>query len=456
MFQRNRSASLPKDVGDVIFIGDSDFHSDVYDDTVDEPSEVTKSISSSSKQQTIKIILVVMTGSISSVIFEKLLRVDGDSALLSALVLHVWTVAITLPHSCQYLASPKIPYCWHFLIVLLSFAFLFLKSLAIKKLPMPLLIVCSNLQLVFGLVVGRGIFKKTFSFGQYIGVVTISVGCILIALSSQMAEAPENSPSGIFSGILCIMASIMSVAIMIPTGSMLVQRYNADVQEQIFMQHFLSLPLFLLQWDRLSPCLWRVVYATEVYTVGTFSIPVVVILLFSTTVFAQINRHMAMDICLSISPLASQLVNAVNKTIVLLVSMLYFNAPPYPSALVWLGVVIQTLGSIAYVKSSYSDTSSGDFKPNKRHSRFSRVSWTGSRIFKLSESDIEHLRKVANASRRNEITRVTHDPVMTRGNAVGEDSRVGVEFSHEPSICNVSSVKMRRSAFSAGDSKKHN
>jgi drug/metabolite transporter (DMT)-like permease len=360
----------------------------------------------------------------------------------------VWTVLIAIPHSYQYVVSPKIPYYWHFFIVFLSFSFLFLKSFAIKRLPMPLLIVCSNLQLVFGLLVGKGLFKKSFSFGQYIGVVTITLGCILITLSSQSSTSSDKSPSDIFYGICFIMASITAVAVMIPTGSMLVQKYNADVQEQIFLQHFLSLPLFALQWDRLSPCLWRVLHATEVYSIGGLSLPVVVVLLFSTTVFAQINRYLSMDISLTLSPLASQLINAVNKTFVLLVSMLHFNAPPYPTTLVWLGVVIQTIGSVAYVQSSYSDKSDGNFKPNKRKSRFSRVSWTGSRIMNLSEKDIKHLRAVADASGRNRARRVTEDFFIPSRHLDGVDSS---------SDCRVPDVKTRRPAFSsATDFKKYN
>ena len=479
MLQRTRSASLPKDVGDFIFLGETDLHSDVYDDSVDKDDTRSDRRSAPPPQNALqsetekplynsdlltKMFLVVASGAFSSILFEMLLRVDSDSALLSALLLHVWTVVIAIPHSYQYILSPKIPYYWHFLIVLLSFSFLLLKSFAIKRLPMPLLIVCSNLQLVFGLFVGKGLFNKTFSIGQYLGVVVITTGCIMITLASAKPPTGNDQPSDksmtdILSGIGFITASITAIAIMIPTGSMLVQRYNADVQEQIFLQHFLALPLFAMQSDRIGPCVARVYHATNTWSLLEYTIPVVPILLVGTTIFAHINRYLTMEVSVTVSPLASQLVNTSSKTIVLLVSMLHFNAPPYPTVFVWLGVVIQTIGSVVYVQSSYSDTNKSNFKPTTTKSRFRRVSWTGSQVLSLSDKDVERLRDLADARRKQErVRRVASDSVMSTLSGYGREMGGVGEGREAGEGEGVSSplTKTRRPAFSSADFKKMN
>jgi solute carrier family 35 (UDP-xylose/UDP-N-acetylglucosamine transporter), member B4 len=444
MLKRRRSASLPRDLGDGFFIGESDFHSDVYDDTNDElpelhetatvPQELpeTNSLDIQSKLFSVsmmaKIFLMILTGAFSSILYEMVLKIDNGSSLFAAFILHVWIVLISLPNAFHYLFQPKIPMYFHLLVVGLSFSFLFLKSFAIQLLPMPIIIVCSNMQLVLGLVVGKLLFQKIFCLFQYLSVLAITVGVILITLSSTSSSTQSSSSSSssveTLQGVCYILLAILSIAIMIPVGSMIVQKYNADIEEQIFFQHFFSLPLFFLQWHRIQPVIDRLYSSSaaaaaavdmslsasassassSVLVLWKIPIPLIFFFLIGTTILGQINRYLTMEISLSLNPLLSQLLNAINKTIVLLVSMIYFNSPPYPSLIVWLGVVIQTVGSIGYVQASFSETSSGNFKPNKRLSRFSRTSLSLSKKGSaISEMDLNHLRLIAAKKERERL-----------------------------------------------------
>lgn len=436
LLQRSRSASLPRDLGDNYFIGESDFHSDIYDDTKDDETEneneiiIKRKISSlskeSNKQDTIqsklfspsiimKILMMILSGAFSSILYEMVLKIDNKSSLFAAFILHFWIVIISLPNAIQYILKPKIPLYYHFLIVFLSFSFLFLKSFAIQKLSMPIIIVCSNMQLVLGLFVGKFLFKKTFCLMQYVSVIAITIGCTLTTLSSQYNNSSSSTSTTSFEliqGVLFILAAILSIAIMIPIGSTIVQKYNADIEEQIFFQHFLSFPLFYLQWNRIQPSIDRLYLfsnamnnendSTSFFHIFGFAVPSIFLFLIGTTILGQMNRYLTMDISLSLNPLLSQLLNAVNKTIVLLVSMIYFNSPPYPTLIVWIGVVIQTIGSIGYVQASFSESSSGNFKPNTRKSRFSRVSLTGKRLG-ISEVDLTRLRNIAINSEKTRL-----------------------------------------------------
>lgn len=404
----------------------------------------SSSSSSSSYDIVVKAIVMIIAGALSSILYEMMLQIDKNSSLLAAFILHLWIVLFSIPNMYQHLFHPKIPIYYHLLIVTLSFTFLFLKSFAIKILPMPIIIVCSNMQLVLGLFVGKFLFNKTFSFNQYLSVFVITFGCTLITITSQDSFTSSLTLYEVLKGVFYILTAILSLTIMIPVGSLIVQKYNANIEEQIFYQHFLSFPLFILQWNRIQPSINQLIpfqssslssssssssdsslllltnENSNTIQFYNISIPIILLLLISTTIFAQFNRYLTMEISLSLSPLLSQLLNTINKTIVLLVSMIYFNSPPYPTIIVWIGVVIQTIGSFVYVQSSISppspvnsDTNSTSnsnsksqssktsFQINPRKSRFSRFSITGKRLG-ISEIDLIRLKKIAEEKEKME------------------------------------------------------
>ena len=457
LLQRTRSASLPRDLGEGYFLSEADFHSDVYDDTKEEEEIIVKESKIENEKKEIrideleqqhdhhfqvifKVIIMIISGAISSILYEMMLKIDKNSSLLAAFILHFWIVLFSIPNLFQYLFSPKIPIYYHLLIVFFSFTFLYLKSIAIKILPMPIIIVCSNMQLVLGLFIGKFFFLKSFNNQQYFSIVIITFGCCLITIISQDTLTSNLSFLELIQGLGYILTAILSLTIMIPIGSLIIQKYNANINEQIFYQHFLSFPLFFLQWNQIQPSINQLIpfQTTSQIIISSqqinpsiqfysISIPIVLMLLISTTVFAQLNRYLTMEISLSLSPLLSQLLNTINKTIVLLVSMIYFNSPPYPTLLIWVGVIIQTIGSILYVQSSIAPSSSSSpsstttsqsqstkssFQVNPRKSRFSRCSITGKRLG-ISEVDLKRLKQLADQSnierKKHESNQESHE-----------------------------------------------
>jgi drug/metabolite transporter (DMT)-like permease len=423
MLQRNRSISLPKYAGDIIFQSESDFHSDVYDDTADDaalppdmkaPPMIAASSGTSKTSVYIigKLLATLCSGSISSVFFMMLLKEDPGSSLLAAFVLHLCVIIASLPTAGQHIFSPKIPYYRHGMIVCLSFGFVFLKSYAVQMLPMHIIFVMSNLQLVIGLFVGKYLFEKRFSMGQHIAVVLICVGCTLQTLptleSSEQSE--EFSLTTILLGILLMGASMLSMSIMIPFGSKMVQQYDANVQEQMFLQHFLSMPLFALQHEKISAAIYRVCNGDSYLDISGFIIPTAVLLLIATSALGQFNRNLSMELSLDIGAMSSQLVNTVHKTISLLLSLFFFNSTATSMTIleimhstsyyIWAGLVVQTVGSIWYVQSSYTENPKSTFRPSKSANRLSRVSFTGETKLGLSTDDISRLRKLAYDHRR--------------------------------------------------------
>ena len=403
-----------------------------------------------SQKEIMKDIAIFMTsGILSSITYELLLKLDSNTALVSSFFLHLYIVLFSSSKAVVYLFSSKIPLEKHMVIVLLSFSFIYFKSLAIPLLPMPVFIVCTNLQLVVGLFVGIFLFGKTFISLQYVGVGLITLGCLIITLVSTtpspgVAEGEkegEGGGSGASSGDMLLgfcymMCSIMCLSILIPTGSRYVQTYNADVQEHIFIQHFLALPLFLMHWetkifpvlssivtwdsgDEVSEASFRGIVIPVLFSSHQIYVPIILIFLVSTTFFAQINRHYMIEVSIDTSSLMAQLIGTCNKTIVFLISSLYFNAPPYPPVAVWIGLCVQVLGSYLYVQASFSTTTNTkegepafSFRPNTSTNRLSRVSWGGdalydSNLLGLTPEDIAAIRK-ATTKHNNRVVLRNH------------------------------------------------
>lgn len=433
---------------------DSDSGSDSGSDS--EIVEIAYNSQENSQREILKDIAVfVVSGILSSITYELLLKIDSNTALVSSFFLHIYIVFFSLSKAPLYLFSSKIPLLKHMVIVFFSFCFIYFKSLAIPLLPMPVFIVCTNLQLVVGLFVGRFLFGKTFITLQYVGVGLITLGCFVITLVSANESTPEgagaeeegsgNSKADMIVGFIYMMISIASLSIMIPTGSQYVQAYNADVQEHIFIQHFLSLPLFLMHWetkifpivrkmlsldslvndsnDKMSDVAYPTIAIPLFFNSQKLHIPIILIFLVSTTIFANINRQYMIEVSIKTSSLMAQLIGTCTKTLVFLISSLYFNAPPYPPYAMWMGLCIQVIGSYVYVQASFSSppataagreggVSSFSFRPNTSTNRLSRVSWAGysmydSNLLGLSPADIAAIRS-ATGKHNNRVVLLKH------------------------------------------------
>ena len=202
-------------------------------------------------------LLCVLTGAAAGVCFELFANEIPYAALLNAAALHVWVVMSgIMSTSCfQYLFKPKIPYLWSFGVVILSYSFLYFKSQAMESLPMPVFIVCSNMKLLVSLVLDYTIFATPIkSINQIFGIVLVTVGCILITLQSRKFEEGKeyeieyNMPLG----LMYVTLSVITVSLLMPISNIAVTKHGGGTFEELqFMQHFLSLPLFYPNLDRL-------------------------------------------------------------------------------------------------------------------------------------------------------------------------------------------------------------
>ena len=298
-----------------------------------------------------KIFLVIASGCLSSVPFEMIMRKDRGSGMFAAFFLHIYTVSIGFSRASRegYLIQSKMPITWHIMLVSLSFLFIVFKTAAIENMPMPLFIVGSNMQLVAGVVIGYVVDGHSYSLGQIFSVLFVTLGCIIVTLNGDGFSSSLGLTNTLF-GLFCITTAVSILSFLVSASNIAVKKYGADTLEQMFRQHLFSLPLFLLSWDSIGPRFHTWSESSSIFTIFGSPVPILYVLLLCTAVFAQINRYLSTNLAIEAGALESQIVCAATKTIVLLVSLLYFNAPPYPSLRIWGGVVLQLLGSLMYAR----------------------------------------------------------------------------------------------------------
>ena len=298
-----------------------------------------------------KVFLVIASGCLSSIPFEMIMRRDRGSGMFAAFFLHIYTVSIGFPRANRdgYLIQSKMPITWHIMLVCLSFLFIVFKTAAIENMPMPLFIVGSNMQLVAGVVIGYTVDGHNYSLGQIFSVLFVTLGCIIVTLNGDGFSSSLGLANTLF-GLFCITTAVSILSFLVSASNIAVKKYGADTLEQMFRQHLFSLPLFLLSWDSIGPRFRTWSESPSIFTIFGSPVPILYVLLLCTTVFAQINRYLSTNLAIETGALESQIVCAATKTIVLLVSLLYFNAPPYPSLRIWGGVVLQLFGSLMYAR----------------------------------------------------------------------------------------------------------
>lgn len=206
----------------------------------------------------ISIVFSILTGAFAGIQFELLANEIPNAALLNAAILTFWTVISgVLSLSCyQYFFHSKIPFKWSLGVVILAYLFLHFKSLAMENLPMPVFLVCSNMKLIVTIMIDYLLFSKPFaSFGQIIGVIGVTVGCMLITLQSHnFANGKEyNIEYDLPLGLVYVFLSVIAVSLLLPLSNLAVTNHpGSSFDELFFMQNFLSMPLFYPNLDKMA------------------------------------------------------------------------------------------------------------------------------------------------------------------------------------------------------------
>lgn len=309
------------------------------------------------------VLVAIISGALGYGLLELILKEDRHAALAAAFLLHIFITFSSLTKARAFLWSGKIPLTWNLVIVLLSYLYSLFKSYAMKFLAMSTFLTGSNMQLVVAVIIGKIIFNSQYTFGQIVGVLLVVVGCtITTLLSSELnGEIRSESTSTVITGDLiigstCMALMLISIAGLMPTINYVIRKYNADTEEQLFMQHSLALPLFGLQWSNLLPSLTSFHLGQGEFSLFGHPVPLFFVFLLASTFFTHINRTSSACITRSLGSLTSQLVATLTKTVSTLISLLAFNYNFSDSAgsfILLLGVFLQTTGSVVYAVNTF-------------------------------------------------------------------------------------------------------
>lgn len=193
--------------------------------------------------------------------YNKLIELDRGCALFLSFVVHVFTVARYAPRVRELLPGHHIPFRYHAVLVAFGFAFNFLRGDALGRLPVTVCMILMNMQMLMGVVVQRLGFGQRHSIPQLAGCAAVIVGIIWASHAMGTGSMPAHlAGSGVLLfGMVEMLGAVLSLTLLVAFTRVTFQRYGEHVEEQVFIQHLGSLPLFLLmpgQWDQIGPRLW--------------------------------------------------------------------------------------------------------------------------------------------------------------------------------------------------------
>eukprot|EP00441_Pelagodinium_beii_P007286 CAMPEP_0197701582 /NCGR_PEP_ID=MMETSP1338-20131121/123431_1 /TAXON_ID=43686 ORGANISM="Pelagodinium beii, Strain RCC1491" /NCGR_SAMPLE_ID=MMETSP1338 /ASSEMBLY_ACC=CAM_ASM_000754 /LENGTH=384 /DNA_ID=CAMNT_0043285297 /DNA_START=42 /DNA_END=1196 /DNA_ORIENTATION=+ len=292
----------------------------------------------------------VALGVASVVPYNMVLKGDPGSPLFISFALHLAIIFKGLPHAGKLIRDRGIPLKYHAAIVFLGCMFTTLKSDAYVRLPASLCMMLSNLRMIVGVVVQYVIFKKKYSISQLCGVATVTVGIVWASQAMQSAKTSGAAASASVAasdftvGCVEVFGSSVSLALLSSAVKIAFEKYGERVEEQIFIQHLVSLPLvFPSQWDKVGPRMLDWFNRRDLWLISNLLASVG-----STFVARNAAAQMAGR---SPNLLMTQLVQTLECFLQLLV-VAFLRVPPWPPLGFWGGAVVLVLGTLHYLRAS--------------------------------------------------------------------------------------------------------
>merc|ERR1719193_110884 len=186
------------------------------------------------------------------------LQGDPGSPLFISFVLHLVVITMMLPRVPSIIRNRKFPLRYHAGMVFFSSMFTVLKSDAFVRLPPSMCLLLSNLQMMVGVAVQYVLFRKTYSFQQLAGVAIVTVGIAWAGNSIQRAKAQQEAgvltATAALTGAAEMLGSSLCISLLSTLIKMANSTYGESVEEQMFMQHLLTIPVvFPSNWSKVGP-----------------------------------------------------------------------------------------------------------------------------------------------------------------------------------------------------------
>jgi len=291
-------------------------------------------------------LLSLVLGVLSVAPYGLLLGADPGCPLFISFMLHVLVVVSNLGQAGKLIRNRKIPAKYHAAIVLLGFTFNALKCDAFTRLPTSVCMLLLNLRMLVAAVVQFVLFGERCSSSQLAGVAVVTGGVAWAGRSVQGKEHPGNDGlRELLFGTAEVLGAMLALSLLSVVVKQAFSRYGESVDEQMFVQHLFSLPLFFIggQWSKIGPRL------IDWFREGDMWL----LFLLTTNVLLTVRGRAATVRMAGRAPnlLLVQLVQTVEKSLQLFTTAL-LRAPPFPPAGFWGGSSVLALGTLHFLRAT--------------------------------------------------------------------------------------------------------
>ena len=316
---------------------------------------------------------LISSGLLTNVAFELLSKSESGCTSLLTLAQYAVALLAQLREAPKHLSSPAIPLRVHVCFCALMFGTAFCGNRSVDyNLPFPIYLTIKSSNLVASMLVGVASGKR-YSRGQCFGCLAMTAGVILATLVAKRGPAGGGGAGGggggggaaaaaagggisaaasssldaslLFGASLCAL-STLCMAMLGVVQERSFARYGQHHAEAIFYIHALGLaPLLCLQSGGEAPLArlrrWIADGAVHVWGLTLLNLAA-----------CQLCKRCFFGLLGATSSLSASLGVLTYRFLGVLLSALYFNAPPFPPVLMLVGVVLVTMGGLAYLSNS--------------------------------------------------------------------------------------------------------
>lgn len=345
-------------------------HHDNADDDLDEQAHLahpSKDVISPPEQSSSAFValfttLVIIGGVGCNIAFETLSKEDPGCASVTSLFQYILTIAEGLPKVRQLLQKRNIPLYWHVLFVFLMFVTAYAGNKSVEwHVPFPLYLIIKSSNLVANVLCGWLILGKRYRLPQILAMVVLTVGVFIATIASRPKNLANESgdddqlDSIMIIGVLLCTLSTFTMAALGNLQELVFSRYGKHYDEVLFLMHLLGLPLFafdlanirghLHTWVSPQLSTWHI----WMPFIETLRVPKIWALLMMNIMCCHLCKHSFFALLGSTSSLTATLAITMYRFAGILLSSLYFNAPPYPPFEFFVGAILVVSGSIGYL-----------------------------------------------------------------------------------------------------------
>lgn len=316
----------------------------------------------------------IASGMGTSVSLQYILRQDRAAANFTTFCLFLWCVVKEAPRLRSHLLAPQVPRRWHMLMAAANWLAVNLQNRALQRgghsfYTIYLIIKSSNL--VVSIVTTWLATRRRYSAQQLLAALAVAAGMLL---STFYSTAPSRTGAGAAGTLgrhivpsLLLVADLVLLSLKNVATERIFQSYGEQFDEVIFYQSLGGALAYRLDpetWSAISPRLasWHSEWVLRLPSGGA-EVPVLWLLLVANIGCCFLVQRSIYGLIATTDAASTTLVTTLYRFGSVLLSALVIDAPPFPPAPMWAGVLIVFAGSFAFAKAPAARPPADDANP---------------------------------------------------------------------------------------------